>query len=505
MSGDAQVDGVGFVVGSFLDGTSAHRIDRTAAVGSGSVGGGGAGGGGGTDHGPWHDDDPHRLAFVIVGNVPDRSGIWVAQYADRLARSVGPVVLLTSDGTIYSGQVFSAAGRAMPDNENGWLPHASLFTRRWLIVLREDASLEDVAMLRDVPIVLLTGADEAAAAAVRQKLRAIAAAYRLRGIAPRPISLVVCGAANQDALRLRRAVAAFAEDELSMHVEPSGSIQRIDLVDATGHVDLVRASRGGLLPLARRILEDRFFDEVVGSGEIRQSGVPRGSTKTSVPDAVLGESPTPAPHDDDPFAALFAPDMPLPSSPNPSDPNARRAGAEDAASAGAQRIRPAMAADGAGVRPSQGQPQQAPRSQPIAGGAVGSGSQRTGAFHEGQPQSLAALFDDLTLLAPRAPGALGVELAADLGGRLHLLSADATTLELRIARAWVEQNWYLLTQATRELSPGTSPALVEHLILDDATLAARLQGCGLRLHARVRVPNGAVRVDLNSDDSIRPR
>jgi hypothetical protein len=101
----------------------------------------------------------------------------------------------------------------------------------------------------------------------------------------------------------------------------------------------------------------------------------------------------------------------------------------------------------------------------------------------------------------RPANASQVELAIDMHGRLHLLSTDASTRDLRVARSWCTSNWSLLSSAVVDLKDVSVPEMVDHLVLDEARLAVPLHGSGILLHVGVEVAGQRRRIDLNDEQS----
>jgi hypothetical protein len=115
--------------------------------------------------------------------------------------------------------------------------------------------------------------------------------------------------------------------------------------------------------------------------------------------------------------------------------------------------------------------------------------------------SLLAWFPEFVGLRIRPANASQVELAIDMHGRLHLLSTDASTRDLRVARSWCTSNWSLLSSAVVDLKDVSVPEMVDHLVLDEARLAVPLHGSGILLHVGVEVAGQRRRIDLNDEQS----
>lgn len=177
-------------------------------------------------------------SILIVGNVPTLAGIWIAQYADQLARANGPVALVRLDGAASRGEMFRAQGRAMPTDPAQWLERASAVTRNWILCV--DA-LRDVASVASsgCPIVLLSGADEAAVAAAQRQIESIDAAAVGAGIKALRVDLALVGSPEDQARDAARSLVSRArQSTLVTQVSLAMHAQRVDRVESTGPVPL---------------------------------------------------------------------------------------------------------------------------------------------------------------------------------------------------------------------------------------------------------------------------
>ena len=119
----------------------------------------------------------------------------------------------------------------------------------------------------------------------------------------------------------------------------------------------------------------------------------------------------------------------------------------------------------------------------------------------GTQESMLSYFPELVGIRVRASTAPDVELAVDVTGRLHLISDDATTRDLRLARSWCSSNWALLASAVVDLRQIRQPVLVDHLVVADARHAVSLHGAGLLLHVLIDSAGQRRRIDLNDEQS----
>jgi hypothetical protein len=139
----------------------------------------------------------------------------------------------------------------------------------------------------------------------------------------------------------------------------------------------------------------------------------------------------------------------------------------------------------------------APREQP----AEAASTKSHGVVPPRAPESMLSHFPELVGIRVRANTAPGVELAVDVAGRLHLISDDVTTRELRLARSWCSSNWALLSSAVVDLRQVRQPVLIDHLVVADARHAVSLHGAGLMLHVLVDSAGQRRRIDLNDEQS----
>ena len=56
-------------------------------------------------------DAVYPPTLLVVGNVPTLAGIWIAQFADQMARTKGPVALVRLDGAASRGWRQGRRGR----------------------------------------------------------------------------------------------------------------------------------------------------------------------------------------------------------------------------------------------------------------------------------------------------------------------------------------------------------------------------------------------------------
>ncbi len=176
--------------------------------------------------------------LLVVGNVPTLAGIWIAQYADQMARTQGPVALVRLDGAASRGEVFRGQGRALPNDATKWLERAGAITRNWILCVDSQAGASGI-IESGCQIVFLSGTDEAALAALRKKIEALDLSAREHGVKSLPIGMAFVGSADDVSSEASARLVAWAK-ERAMIAQPvlAMQAQRVDRVESTGPVPL---------------------------------------------------------------------------------------------------------------------------------------------------------------------------------------------------------------------------------------------------------------------------
>jgi len=370
------------------------------------------------------------VLVAICGNLPSMSGIWLAQLAERLARTDGPTGLVRFDDQRMRVDLFHAEGRSVAVAEQG-LPDACRVVRRWIVSLPEAFAAGDV-LIPSTELVLLTGCDEAAKAAARVKLQELSSALEAVPVSGRPVHVVTVAASQEVGAAAAGGLSQWADGTLATPVRWCGSIERVDRLEGVVTAEVRSRSRADFGAITRELCDAlqavaSRFD--APAAQPSRSGPPTETVRTP---NQTPEEPTMAT-----AATYIDPDL------------------------AAQRSARA----------------EAPRS------------------------SLLAWFPEFVGLRIRPANAPSVELAIDMHGRLHLLSTDASTRDLRVARSWCTSNWSLLSSAVVDLKDVTVPEMVDHLVLDEARLGVPLHGSGILLHVGVEVAGQRRRIDLNDEQS----
>ena len=426
------------------------------------------------------------LHMVIVGNVPALAGIWLAQLADQCARAAGPVGLVRLDRHAPRAELYRSDGRALPADPEGWLSRAAASAVRWLVCATSDTAARNV-ITAEAPVLVVTGTDEAALAAARRSIAAIASEAAAAGVPAPEIEIAVVGSASEVAARAFESLEQWASGDpavtsagisLSLAMV-APRVERIDVAAAVmlpGFAELTPREAIERVRTAMRSGADRFMADAPTPAR-------PASPVRAVPSAQAPRPPRPAA----PPAPAAQPDEPLEWSLD----DAQDAGSLASPVHPAQTARPPSSARTPAAPPSAPRtPATVPAPMRAPASAAGASPARTGAL---------ALFPEWTPLSIECPDAPDVSFAIE-GGTVHLLSADTSMRTLRVAAAWIRAQWSLVAA----LAPGLDrarPTVCEHLMLDDPRHAIPLHRCGVLLHARIQVPvAGAVvvqRIDLN--------
>ncbi len=179
---------------------------------------------------------------LVVANVPTLAGIWIAQYADQLARGMGAVALVRLDGAASRAEVYRAQGRALPLDGSAWLERASAFARAWIVCVDSRCSATELVQC-GCALTLMSGTDETAIAAARRVIESIVQAASALGVATPPIDLVFVGSPEAVAQSATDSLVAWAtERSYAVQLAMTAHAPRVDRVESTGPVPLAMLS-----------------------------------------------------------------------------------------------------------------------------------------------------------------------------------------------------------------------------------------------------------------------
>lgn len=421
----------------------------------------------GSDETPSDEPAPQAmLEAVLLGNLPGMSGPWLTQYAQLLAQTEGPVILLHLADEAIDLELIEPRAEAQPvpsqpgnavrippmrGDKTGLVGLIDALVRNEqtparTILVRFDSTGDTQALSRLAAMddwTLLCGSDKASIAGAGRQLRS--AAQNDPRLADRNVGIMVMGSDDAAAQEAAKQIASEIEDDLANPVELVGHLKRMQPVqvrDLGSFPDPI-----GLWP---KLVA--FFDSLEVPEPI---ATPKPQPK---PEPVMAQTPTPAP-------------------PKPVEPAASR---------------PEPMPRFRQVPPAPAPPKHKPKTQPVASTPRATGPiaqplnepmrpAPTPRVLTPQPElDLVALIaqgpaalDRPVILDARIPDQPDTQLAVDAQGKVHLLkkgsgvvSEDA--LNLIEAGQWLCDHLELiaLTQRDRDFVD-TAPAL--HLLTDQAT------------------------------------
>ena len=472
-----------------------------------------------------------RLTVAICGHLPVMAGLWVTQYADRIAEKAGSTGLVRLEGGRCSIEIFrSDADVVRPEGADLAKAAGIIADRlhRWIVCVDDRDAAEAVRAGAD-EVVILTAAEQPAV--IEAYRLAKSAAARVPSESPLDLGLVVVGADPERAERAGDVLAQAATRHLDRPLPVVATVRRLDVVEGSQRLvfdESVRRSAEEVVSAIRASLDRAEFRP---AGAVRRPEVAADSFAEPHPGGLRL-----ARFDDlddmgdmrdmrdmrDMGTASDAMEEPETGSSSASRRRSTDRGAMQPLFPGSGSDfgtgRPRTKFQSVRLRPSPmgapGEPAFSP-AEDTTSGSTGSRSDEAEATRATAASRLGPL-DDSTLdasaavgthdpgfvrllpeLKPtglRCPIAPGVELAADAEGGIHLLCSDISLESARIADAWLHGNRELIASATDFSGVSTI-----HVFTTDAPRVADLHRTGLRLH--LMIDAGGVRrsVPLNSE------
>lgn len=466
------------------------------------------------------------LEAVVLGNLPGMSGPWLTQYAQLLAQTEGPVVLLHVGEEAIDLELVEPRAEAQPapaqpsttlrippmrGNKTGLVGLIDALVRseqtpaRTILVrfdtIADAQTLSQIAAMDDWT--LLCGSDGASVAAASQQLRT--AVHTDPRLADRNVGIMVMGSDDDAAAQAAQQIAHNLEHDLANPVELIGHLKRMQPVqvrDLGSFPDPVT-----IWPKLVSFFDSLEMPEPLPTPQPQPQPTPQAQPpKPKAPAAQAPPRVAPMPAPGRPAAA---------SRPEPT-PRFRQAPPSGSKIAGGRRTpdtrtgdasklatAPASAARRSPANNKQEQktgtaPVSAP-SQPLAEPMRPAPSPRV---LTPEPeldlvaliaQGSAALLSPVTLDA-RIPNQANTQLAVDAQGTVHLLKKGSgvvseDVMQLIEAGQWVRENLELIALTQRDQDfVDTAPVL--HLLTDQATqLTGKLQS-QIKLHLLQQVTLG---------------
>jgi hypothetical protein len=408
------------------------------------------------------------VELLMVGHLPVRAGLWLAPYADAIARRDGATALVRLDGDEPMVHVMRAGPDALPveacRNLRESILHLGPSIRTWIVRPPYRAAPAELLGSGAERVTILSSADQVAVANAYTLIKGLVEEARKNERDLPRFGLAVIGADEARATQVQRTISRTTREYLDLEVPLACCVPRIDATLQSGPL---RSFAGMARP---------DLDEVmawIGDARQRPSAT---AAPPATPSATVAPPAAPAP------PATAAPPTPAPTGEPPivDVPSAVRAVLESAPTttswsapltadpprsapppvSGALKLSPKAAAE---VEPKD--PVEA--TEPVA---------------DGQPVPLAAHVPGLTPLLPRCPGHERVELAVDGDGVMHLLGREGDLRDMTFVTAWARTHRELLAMACPDQAFDPRGRTVCHVFTDDPLEVADLHGSDVHLH-----------------------
>ena len=462
-----------------------------------------------------------RLTIAICGHLPVMAGLWVTQYADRIAEKSGVTGLVRLEGGRCSIEIFrSDTNIAQPQGADLAKSAAIIADRlhRWVVCVDDRDAAEAVRAGAD-EVVILTAAEQPAV--IEAYRLAKSAAARVPAESSLDLGLVVVGADPERAESAGDVLAEAAIRHLDRPLPVVATVRRLDVVEGSQRLvfdesvrrspqEVVSAIRASL-DLAELRPETGGRSEVAGETNPEPRPHPGGLRLARFEDS---SEPPEGVKTDSSSASLRRPVNA--GSMQPLFPGSEAASeAHSGADSGAETGRPRNNFRAVRLRPSPmgapGEPAFSPEedaSVGISGSRTdGPESSRSAAASrlgpiddaptvESSDAGFASLLPELKPTGFRCPIAPDIELAADAEGGVHVFCSDQGLESARIADAWLHGNRDLIKTAMAFSGVSTI-----HVFTTNAPRVADLHRTGLRLH--LIIDDGGIRrsIPLNSEQN----
>lgn len=424
---------------------------------------------------------PAMRELLIVGNLPVRSGVWLAPYADAVARVQGPVGLVRLDVVPPILELLQEDEQSKCDAGScrrlkDAIEMASDQVGTWIVRGPLHGTPAEYATHGFDRITILTSADSAAVVAAYQIIKDLAqtVSFDDEGEAAElpPIALAVVGSGQDAAEKVVERINETAQAQLGFTVSLSVCLPRMDAgIRSTTFASFGESEAPTVEELFEWINTAEAIRGLRSSNQSHKKDAPRlrlapltDDVESDTDEGLRPEPETDAARVEQHGPSVIA-DVPerspeietLPRTQEqqadrePTFPAARRALQSD----GTVRLAP---------KPSKAAPQARATAAATSDGV-----------------SLAS-FINLLPLPLRCPGHDRVELASDHQGGVHVLAREADLRDLRIVENWVKAHRSLLTMACADRSLKPDAPVSCHVFTDEPATLADLHGTGLRLH-----------------------
>lgn len=365
---------------------------------------------------------------LIVGHLPVRAGLWLAPFADALAREQGPTALVRLDDEHPTLELLRGGEDALSEAQSlrEAIERTASRARHWIVRGREGVAPEELVAAEPDRLTILTGADNAAVVRTYQIIKSLHHAAERENRSMPACGVAIIGADPEQATLTFERIRAATHSQLGVDVTLRRMLHRMDAdLESRGFVRFDREASPGVKQAMQWIRAARQTVDV----------------RPSVPGSPMSNEQFPdsrQPAADSPLRNRTMKLMPKPSM--------------------------AMESKHAG---------QSHEPNEIV-----------------QPKPLADHVDGLTPIEPRCPRRESVELAVDARGDLHLLAREAHLRELRAVESWAHDHRELLSMACHNATLNPAANVMCHLFTESPKSVADLHGTSLHLHVLAPVKVG---------------
>ncbi|MFM7133149.1 MAG: hypothetical protein ACKO0W_02405 [Planctomycetota bacterium] len=454
-----------------------------------------------------------RRTLVLVGHLPVMSGLWLSQYADRVARDRGAVCMLRLEHDAVTLEVLRANGRRPAVRPQATLAEAmravATAVTTWMVVPRANDAVEIPTAIEEITI--LTGADEPAVVSAYRLVKSCVESSAAAGAILPPISVAVLGADDEECARVAEKLDKTTRAFLHVDLPVRGGLQRVAPVESTfrGTFDAEAPKLAQILamiaeaertaPAAQPAVAatsaapfatergDRFAPRA-------ERRPPRIVRPDDAPTDARARSLAPSVAPSLARAAESLPPRGVRGAPFAHDDSALDsaravlAGATRTMAEAARRLRDRDEAEAVSAAPAAPSAEPARTSDRPAAVSIAPAPAlpvRARIVEGGLPQRLVPEIEGLVALPFAPPRIAGVELAVDAEGALHLVGRFDDLANLHRARAWARDHAEILALAHPGLRAGAAIAL--DVVVTNPADAVPLEGAQVHLLSLVEV------------------
>lgn len=388
---------------------------------------------------------PTVIEVLLIGHLPVRAGLWIPQYAHRIASEQEPVALIRLDDESEAlidlfGAPELVATMARSHRLDEAIRLATPAIKRWLIVPPADVAPDELIDPHVDRLTLLTGADEAAIVGAYTRIKDLHSTAAGEDDVLPELAAAFLGAPAERAAQAAERLERAASLHLGLHITPVAMISRMESLD---DVYQHRMQRSGLIELPAVL--DWIHEEA--------------PTVAAAPVETKPQPAIPLVDEEEPAAAPVVETMRL----RPriidepvSDAWTRSAPPEPAAHPFRSTRQESTAAPAPVATPAE--PQRDPAT------------------------SLAAFIRGLSSLGIPCPESARVEVASADDGAIHLVAREGDLASLARAEAWARKNANLIAMAFPNRTIDPAGRVVRHLVTDTPARFADLHDSDYRLH-----------------------